>query len=90
MTGQNPQHNQHIIEQANILDAAFAEHNQQVMLMLRDFARRLDKIEADVEALKQQVDTSGKNNPSTPLAADVFITSQSLKQVKRDLWRALN
>ena len=34
MTGQNPQHNQHIIEQANALDAAFAEYNQQMMMQL--------------------------------------------------------
>ena len=91
MTGQNPQHNEHIAEQANVLNAAFEENNQMLLLWyLKPILLRLDKIEADVEALKQQVDTSGKNNPSTPLAADVFITSQSLKQVKRDLWRALN
>lgn len=50
--GENPQHNQHVIEQANALDAAFAENNQQIMLMLREFSQRLDKMEAELNLLK--------------------------------------
>ncbi len=40
---QRSYNNQHIIEQANALDAAFAENNQQIMMMLREFSQRLDK-----------------------------------------------
>ena len=33
-----------------------------------------------------------KNTPptSTPIAADIFITPQSLRKVKKDLWQHLN
>ena len=91
MTGQNPQHNQHIVEQANVLNAAFEENNQMLLLFyLKPILLRLDKIEADLEELKRRQDLDDKNNTPTPLSADIFITHQSLKQAKRDLWRALN
>ena len=45
MTGQNPQHNEHIVEQANVLNAAFEENNQMLLLWyLKPILLRLDKI----------------------------------------------
>ena len=91
MTGQNPQHNEHIVEQANVLNAAFEENNQMLLLWyLKPILLRLDKIEADIEELKRRQDVLDKNNMPTPLAADIFITHQSLNRAKKDLWRALN
>ena len=91
MTGQNLQHNEHIVEQANVLNAAFEENNQMLlMLYLKPILLRLDKIEADLEELKRRQDLADKNNTPTPLSADIFITPQSIRQVKKDLWRALN
>ena len=91
MTGQNPQHNEHIAEQANVLNAAFEENNQMLLLWyLKPILLCLDKIEADLEELKRRQDLSDKNNTPTPLSADIFITPQSIRQVKKDLWRALN
>ena len=92
MTGQNPQHNEHIAEQANVLNAAFEENNQMLLLWyLKPILLRLDKIEADIEELKRRQDILDKNNNTpTPLAADIFITHQSLNRAKKDLWRALN
>ena len=91
MTGQNPQHNQHIVEQANVLNAAFEENNQMLLLFyLKPILLRLDKIEADIEELKRRQDLADKSNTPTPLSADIFITPQSIRQVKKDLWRALN
>ena len=91
MTGQNPLHNEHIVEQANVLNAAFEENNQMLLLFyLKPILLRLDKIEADIEELKRRQDLADKNNTPTPLSADIFITPQSIRQVKKDLWRALN
>ena len=55
MTGQNPQHNEHIAEQANVLNAAFEENNQMLLLFyLKPILLRLDKLEADIEELKRR------------------------------------
>lgn len=88
--GENPQHNQHVIEQANALDAAFSENNQQIMLMLREFSRRLDKIEAELNSLKKTVEARNKNNTPTPMMADVYFTPSSMKKAKSELVRYLN
>ena len=91
MTGQNPQHNEHIAEQANVLNAAFEENNQMLLLFyLKPILLRLDKLEMDIEELKRRQDLADKNNTPTPLSADIFITHQSLNRAKKDLWRALN
>ena len=91
MTGQNPQHNEHIVEQANVLNAAFGENNQMLLLFyLKPILLRLDKIEADIEELKRRQDLADKNNAPTPLSADIFITQQSIKKAKKDIVRLLN
>ena len=64
--GGNPQHNQHIIEQADAMEAAFNENNQQMMMMFQQVFQRLEKLEAEVEAIKQTVKNQSRNNPSTP------------------------
>ena len=90
MMGENPQHNQHIIEQADAIEAAFNENNQQMMMMLREISRRLDKLEADVEALKKTVETHTKNNPSTPIPVDIVPTQASLRRMRASIQNALN
>ena len=91
MTGQNPQHNEHIAEQANVLNAAFEENNQMLLLFyLKPILLRLDKLEADIEELKRRQDSADKNNTPTPLSADIFITQQSIKKAKKDIVRLLN
>lgn len=90
MMGENPQHNRHIIEQADAIDAAFAENNQQMMMLFRELSRRLDKLEADVEALKKTVESHTKNNPSTPIPVDIVPTQASLRRMRASIHKALN
>jgi len=88
--GDNPQHNRHIIEQADAIDAAFNESNQQMMMLFRELSRRLDKLEADVEALKKTVESHTKNNPSTPIPVDIVPTQASLRRMRASIQNALN
>lgn len=88
--GENPQHNQHVIEQANALDAAFSENNQQIMLMLRELSQRLDKMEAELNLLKKTVEARNKNNTPTPIMADIYFTPSSMKKAKSELMHYLN
>lgn len=80
--GENPQHNQHIIEQANVMDAAFTEHNQQTAVLFQDFNQRLDKLESDMEKLKLMVESLMKNNSSAPIPVDVVPTQTSLRKMR--------
>lgn len=91
MTGQNPQHKEHIVEQANVLNAAFVENNQMLlMLYLKPILLRLDKIEADIEELKRRQDLADKNNTPTPLSADIFVAPRSIQKLQKDICRYLN
>ena len=88
--GDNPQHNRHIIEQADAIDTAFNENNRQMMMLFRELSRRLDKLEADVEALKKTVESHTKNNPSTPIPVDIVPTQASLRRMRASIQNALN
>ena len=90
MMGENPQHNRHIIEKADAIDATFNENNQQMMMLFRELSRRLDKLEADVEALTKTVETHTKNNPSTPIPVDIVPTQASLRRMRASIHKALN
>lgn len=59
-------------------------------MMFRELSQRLDKVEADVENIKQTIRNQSMNTPSTPVPADIFITPQSLNKVRNDLRRMLN
>ena len=52
----------------------------------------LKKQQEEIDELKRIIQAFGKNTspPSAPIAADIFITPQSLRQVKKDLYKALN
>ena len=88
--GGNPQHNQHIIEQADAMEAAFNENNQQMMLMFQQVLYRLDKLEAEVEGIKQTVKKQSRNNPSTPIPVDIVPTQSSLRKLRSSIYNALN
>lgn len=72
------------------MEAAINENNQQIIIMLHLLSQRLDKLEADMEALKKTVELHTKNPPSTPLPADIFISPSSIKKAKKDIVRYLN
>ena len=46
----------------------------------------------EIDELRRMVQALEKNTPPTPtpMAADIFITPQSLRKVKKDLWQHLN
>lgn len=52
----------------------------------------LKKQQEEIDELKRIIQAFDKNTspPSAPIAADIFITPQSLRQVKKDLYKALN
>ena len=90
LMGDNHQHNQHIIEQADALEAAILENNQQLMLLFRELSRRLDKVEAEVEELKQTIKSPSQNNSSTPIAVDLVPTQASLRRMRTSIQKMLN
>ena len=92
--GENPQHNRHIIEQADAIEAAFNENNQQMMVLFREMSRRLDKLEADMEALKKIVETHTKNVHSRGYRAHASVSAanagkhpERIKLISGKLWR---
>ena len=88
--GGNPQHNQHIIEQADAMEAAFNENNQQMMMMFQQVFQRLEKLEAEVEAIKQTMKNQSRNNPSTPIPVDIVPTQSSLRKLRSSIYNVLN
>ena len=90
MMGENPQHNRHIIEQADAMEAAFNENNQQMMIMFQQVFQRLEKLEAEVEAIKQTVKNQSRNNPSTPIPVDIVPTQSSLRKLRSSIYNVLN
>ena len=52
---------------------------------------QLDAMEKRIQALEKQVQSQNQTPPaSSPIPADIFITPQSLKRAKKELWKALN
>ena len=59
---------------------------------LWEMRETLKKQQEEIDELKRIIQALDKNStpPVSPIAADIFITPQSLKQTKKDLIRYLN
>jgi len=71
---------------------AFAANNLPYDMALWEMRQMLKRQQEEIDELKRIVQTLDKNNtpPVSPIAADIFITPQSLEQAKKDLIRYLN
>lgn len=74
------------------MEDAFASNNLQYDMELWEMRETLKKQQEEINELKRIIQALDKNNtpPSVPIPADIFITPQSLRQVKKDFYKALN
>ena len=74
------------------MEDAFSANNLQYDMDLWEIRETLKKQQEEIDELKRIIQAFDKNNtlPSAPVPADIFITPQSLRQVKKDLYKALN
>ena len=91
-TGANPEHNRHIQQIAWCVQDAFAANNLQYDAELWELRQTVKRQQEEIDELRRMVQEQAKNTPPTPtpMAADIFITPQSLRKVKKDLWQHLN
>ena len=61
-------------------------------MALWELRQTVKQQQEEIDELRRMVQALEKNTSptSTPIAADIFITPQSLRKVKKDLWRHLN
>lgn len=90
--GTHPEHNRHIQQICQCVQDAFAANNLPYDMALWEMRQMLKRQREEIEELKHTVQLLQKNDlpTPTPLAADIFITPQSLKQAKKDITRYLN
>ena len=88
----NPEHNQHIWHIAQCIQEAFTASNLQYDMEIAELKQtiknqdeRIARLESIIQALEKKTPA-----PATPIAADVFITPSSLKQMRRDIINYLN
>jgi len=61
-------------------------------MALWELRQTVKQQQEEIDELRRMVQALEKNTPPTspPIAADIFITPQSLRKVKKDLWQHLN
>lgn len=91
-TGANPEHNRHIQHITQAMQDAFAANNLPYDMALWELRQTVKRQQEEIDELRRIVQEQARNTPptSTPIAADIFITPQSLRKVKKDLWQHLN
>ena len=91
-TDTNAEHAKHVHKISRCMEDAFAANNLQYAMDLWEIRETLKKQQEEIDELKRIIQALDKNNtpPAAPIPADIFITPQSLRQVKKDLYKALN
>ena len=91
-TDLHAEHAKHIHQISRCMEDAFTANNIQYDMDLWEIRETLKKQREEIDELKRVIQAFDKNNtpPSAPVPADIFITPQSLRQVKKDLYKALN
>ena len=87
-TGANPEHNRHLYHIAQSMQDAFAANNLLYDMALWELRQTVKRQQEEIDELRRMVQAQEKNTTPTPMpiAADIFITPQSLRKVKKDLW----
>ena len=72
--GDNPYHNQHLIEQANAMDAAFSENNQMIGAALSQITERFDLLEQRIDELEHRMLSTQNSNPVANVEVNLIPT----------------